>query len=151
MDRSDLPVDKQRLLYFAYGSNMNDKQMAKRCPGAELVGTARVDGLRFAIIGHGVATMISEPLSRVFGAVWNITDDHLRELDVREAVAAGVYRRVTHEVEMPGGMTSVWTYIAASTTFAAPRTGYLETVCEGAKWLGLDDDYAAELASWGAR
>ena len=36
------PIDRK--LYFAYGSNMNDEQMAFRCPDAEAVGTVRLEG-----------------------------------------------------------------------------------------------------------
>ena len=36
----------EKLLYFAYGSNMNLDQMAFRCPDAEVVGVVRVDDYR---------------------------------------------------------------------------------------------------------
>ena len=42
-------------LYIAYGSNMDEEQMAFRCPTATLVGTAIVEGYELSLI-H-----ISEP------------------------------------------------------------------------------------------
>jgi hypothetical protein len=35
--------------YFAYGSNMDEKQMASRCPGSQLVGRARLLAHSFLI------------------------------------------------------------------------------------------------------
>ena len=52
-------------LYFAYGSNINLEQMACRCPAAEVVGSAVLDGYELLFrgnrSGYGVATV--EPLS----------------------------------------------------------------------------------------
>ena len=38
----------EKTLYFAYGSNLNLDQMARRCPDAEPVGRVRLDGYRLA-------------------------------------------------------------------------------------------------------
>jgi len=35
---------KKETLYLAYGSNMNQAQMAFRCPTAEVVGTSELKG-----------------------------------------------------------------------------------------------------------
>ena len=51
-------------LYFAYGSNINLNQMAVRCPAAQVVGPAVLDGYELLFRGNrrgtGVATI--EPL-----------------------------------------------------------------------------------------
>lgn len=52
-----LDVDTRR--YFAYGSNMDRQQMRGRCPGAVLLGTARLPGYRFIINRAGVASVVS--------------------------------------------------------------------------------------------
>ena len=55
----------KRILYIAYGSNMNIRQMAWRCPMAEVVGTARLKGYRLLFRGYkrgAVATV--EPFAR---------------------------------------------------------------------------------------
>lgn len=44
--------------YFAYGSNMDVRQMGQRCPGATLLWTATLGGYRFIINRRGVATVI---------------------------------------------------------------------------------------------
>ena len=48
-------------LYFAYGSNINLEQMAVRCPAAQVVGPAVLDGYELLFRGNrrgtGVATI----------------------------------------------------------------------------------------------
>ena len=39
-------------LYIAYGSNMDEEQMAFRCPTATLVGTAIVEGYRDVVVAE---------------------------------------------------------------------------------------------------
>ena len=55
-------------LYFAYGSNINLEQMADRCPAAEVVGTAVLDGYELLFrgkrSGYGVATIEPQPGDR---------------------------------------------------------------------------------------
>ena len=66
-------------LYFAYGSNINLEQMAARCPAAQVVGPAVLDGYELLFRGNrrgtGVATI--EPLlgSQVHGLLWELWRD----------------------------------------------------------------------------
>ena len=75
-------------LYFAYGSNINLEQMACRCPAAEVVGSAVLDGYELLFrgnrSGYGVATV--EPLSgsQVSGLLWKLTPECERSLDIYE-------------------------------------------------------------------
>ena len=75
-------------LYFAYGSNINLEQMAVRCPAAQVVGPAVLDGYELLFRGNrrgtGVATI--EPLagSQVHGLLWMLTPECERSLDVYE-------------------------------------------------------------------
>ena len=43
--------------YFAYGSNLNVKQMAGRCPGASLKESAWLRGWQYYINGNGYETV----------------------------------------------------------------------------------------------
>lgn len=61
-------------LYFAYGSNINLNQMARRCPGAEVIGPATLNGYRLAFRAQsGVATIIPAPTKQVKGLLWRLT------------------------------------------------------------------------------
>ena len=65
-------------LYFAYGSNINLEQMAVRCPAAQVVGPAVLDGYELLFRGNrrgaGVATIEPLPGSQVHGLLWKLTD-----------------------------------------------------------------------------
>ena len=72
------------MIYFAYGSNMDVEQMARRCPGAEPMGTARLPwfGLRFsgssAGWGGAVAPLVPDPHDWVDGLLYRVNQDHVR-------------------------------------------------------------------------
>ncbi len=66
-------------LYFAYGSNLNKEQMVFRCPGAEPVGQASLDGWELEF--RRVLTIVRKPGGVVEGGLWLITDDNELALD----------------------------------------------------------------------
>lgn len=62
-------------LYIAYGSNMDEEQMAFRCPTATLVGTAIVEGYELMFKGSrtgSYATIEPKEGSIVPVLVWEI-------------------------------------------------------------------------------
>src|SRR5271166_1234955 len=76
--------------YFAYGSNMDTEQMARRCVGAKLLGPAKLDGyaLRFSAFSlnwnGGVADIVPTEGDAVWGLLYSVTDDDIAELDSYE-------------------------------------------------------------------
>ena len=59
-------------MYFAYGSNMNLDQMAYRCPAAEAVCTAKLEGYELFFAGrpgNGVASIRPKQGGTVVGVV----------------------------------------------------------------------------------
>ena len=131
--------------YFAYGSNMDAGEMARRCPGATLIGLGALAGFRFLINSRGVATITPHPGSRVHGVLWSLNSGHLRALDRYEGVHHGLYSRTRVPVRAPTGAVDAWVYIAADSTRGSPRPGYLEGVVTAARRAGLPADYIAEL------
>lgn len=69
----------KQALYFAYGANLNKKDMAHRCPGAKPIGAATLKDHRLTF--RGVADIEAAPGETVHGAVWVIDDQHLARLD----------------------------------------------------------------------
>ena len=68
-------------LYSAYGSNMDEGQMAFRCPGAKLKGVSEIEGYRLIFKGSktgAYATIEKEKGHKVPVVVWEIepTDEH---------------------------------------------------------------------------
>ncbi|MBQ1491264.1 MAG: gamma-glutamylcyclotransferase [Blautia sp.] len=68
-----------RTLYLAYGSNLSVKQMALRCPDAEIVGKAIIPDWRLVFKLH--ADIIPEKGSYVPVLVWSISDKDEAALD----------------------------------------------------------------------
>lgn len=73
-----------RHLYFAYGSNLCVRQMARRCPDAADPRPAVLADHDWLINQRGVATV--EPLAgnQVHGVLWQISDGDLATLDSAE-------------------------------------------------------------------
>ena len=75
-------------LYFAYGSNINLQQMAVRCPDAQVVEPAVLEGYELLFRGNGssfgVATIAPKEGSQVQGLLWKITTYCEMSLDIYE-------------------------------------------------------------------
>lgn len=84
--------------YFAYGSNMDLDQMARRCPGAKFLKKGILVGYRFAIDEARVATIIPDNSGCVEGILWKVGANDLKQLDLYEGVANGCYRRATVDI-----------------------------------------------------
>lgn len=64
--------------------------MRKRCPEAELVSVGTISGWRFRINAHGVATIVPEDESTVWGVVWRLSKRDEQNLDYYEGVDMGL-------------------------------------------------------------
>jgi len=141
--------------YFAYGSNLLHEQMKERCPEAVFVGAGSTDGYRFLINNRrdnkrGVATLASDSGSKVFGAIYRLTEANITSLDKCEGVASGDYEKRTIEaIAMENGETfDCLVYIDPCTELGHPRPGYLEKVLRGARDCGLPSTYINFLESF---
>lgn len=130
---------------------MNLGQMERRCPGAILLGTARLDGYRFVINETGYATIERIQGSHVEGVLWKLLEDHHPILDEYEDHLEGGYDRCWREVH--GSLNEpqmALIYIDhVRTRPSPPNPGYLEIVIEGAIANGLSPDYIDSLREFG--
>ena len=79
----------EHAMYFAYGSNMNLDQMAYRCPAAEAVCTAKLEGYELFFAGrsgNGVASIRPKQGGTVVGVLWKLTEACEKSLDHYEGV-----------------------------------------------------------------
>lgn len=151
-------IDEARLMayevegkmYFAYGSNMDESQMAHRCPTAKLVGRARLDGYKFIINNRGVASIIKSDDSFVDGILWSVFPDDEKALDRYEGISSNFYFKteITLESLRTGEPCSAIVYIASTNSFGQPRPGYLEKIIRAAEKFKFDAKYCAELKKW---
>lgn len=130
--------------YFAYGSNMDTQQMAVRCPGARLIGTARLHEYLFLINAYGVATVVPVPGAIVQGILWELTPDNVDSLDIYEGVEGGLYFKEYVNVESENcSIINALIYIASNSTPAkpAPPSFYLQRIQTAAQKHGFTVDY----------
>ena len=139
--------------YFAYGSNMDADQMALRCPGSQLVGSARLQGYSFLINERGVASVIPAQDGVVHGLLWHITPYDENALDRYEGVAKGYYLKEVFPVHPDDTSVVVQAivYVASNNRPGSPRPGYLEKIVQAGCEHGFPCEYIAELESWMAR
>jgi gamma-glutamylcyclotransferase (GGCT)/AIG2-like uncharacterized protein YtfP len=138
-------------LYFAYGSNMDPKQMASRCPGAVAVGRARLPNYALAFVwdspgwGGGVATVIPSSSREVWGVLWDLTEEHVDALDRYEGVAIGAYTQDHFEVENDQGPVNALIYLATDTREKQPSARYLDALIRGARAFSLPESHIQQL------
>jgi gamma-glutamylcyclotransferase (GGCT)/AIG2-like uncharacterized protein YtfP len=139
-----------KTFYFAYGSNMNQEQMAKRCPGSELGPLARLTGWRYFINGRGYAGVEESPADHALGCLWSLDDEHVAALDRYEGVKGNYYSKETLEVEQleDGSKVSALVYLSVNREYGIPTSDYQGIVVSGAREIGLPADYLAILESW---
>jgi gamma-glutamylcyclotransferase (GGCT)/AIG2-like uncharacterized protein YtfP len=79
------------LHYFAYGANLNQKQMRERCPGSKPLFTAILPNYKLVFVGWsrqwrgGVASVKAYRGERVRGAIYEVSDQCLQRLDRYES------------------------------------------------------------------
>ncbi len=78
-------------LYFAYGSNMQRVAMQGRCPGARVVGPARLNGYRFFVGIDGWGSVKPDSGDSVHGVLWHLTPRDIAALHAYELLHKGLY------------------------------------------------------------
>lgn len=135
-------------LYFAYGSNMDRRQMTQRVSGAQLLGTGRLRGYGLACDkmgrdGSGKANVLAAPGKQVWGVVWELTHEALARLDGFE----GGYRREQIAIRLSEGPTrTCWVYVSDRTDpDLLPNRAYRDRMLRGAREHGLPASWRALL------
>jgi len=151
------------MLYFAFGSNLNPDQMARRCPGHVVVGLAALKDHRLAFPlsshdwGGGVAGVAVAHGSTVWGVVYDLTDEHVAALDRYEGYQGpgndhNLYERERVWVDLtraddgsiPRRVRAEY-YVPRVTNPAPPSRRYLDSIVAGAVHHRLPDEYVAAL------
>ena len=125
-------------LYFAYGSNLNDRDLRYRCPHARPVAPARLEGWR--LVFRRVADIEPAAGRVVPGALWKLSDRDLANLDRYEGVPSHYVRRSV-VADTAAGATSPITYVMARSDPKLPPPGsYLRCIEEGYRHWALPLD-----------
>jgi gamma-glutamylcyclotransferase (GGCT)/AIG2-like uncharacterized protein YtfP len=131
---------------------MDPDHMARLCPGAEAIATARLHEYRVAFVHDegvsegGVATIVEDPLEDVWGVVWSVHVSHLPALDEWEAYPIG-YDRRPFVVDATDPL-QVFAYVANGAHPERPTEDYLSRVLAAAAHHGLPPEYIERLRRW---
>lgn len=145
--------------YFAYGSNLDADRLVNRlgCVPHGVRAWLPDWGLSFSKIvgdGTGYATIDPQPGGLVRGAVMDLSERDLEELDRCEGVAIGHYRRITVNVETDDGPGEALTYVACEDHVdptLRPRADYLDLVVTGLRRFWGDEMADETEVTWGPR
>ena len=113
--------------YIAYGSNMDEGQMAYRCPTAQLLGKTELEDYRLLFKGSktgAYATIEPEEGSRVPVLVWTIEKEDEKRLDRYEGYQVFYYKKDL-EIDLAGKRVTAMAYIMdESREYGKPSEGY---------------------------
>lgn len=126
------------LYYIAYGSNLNLKQMEKRCPTAKVIATTTLKD--FQLLFCGYATIIEKRGKSVQVSVWSIEKDDELNLDVYERFP-DLYRKENVKININGDILVAMVYIINEVVARLPTTDYLDIIKEGYQDMNLDCHY----------
>jgi hypothetical protein len=148
--------DRERVWYFAYGSNMQPGTFAGRrgiAPSRAVA--ARTTGWRLVLdktpivpIGESFANLRAEASAVTYGVAYEITTEDLAHVDLTEGVLIENYRRLEIDLEpLTGGEPRrAFTLVSDKRSEdLLPSTDYMALLIEGAEIHGLPTEWIAML------
>ncbi|WP_432134677.1 MULTISPECIES: gamma-glutamylcyclotransferase [unclassified Streptomyces] len=155
-------------LYAAYAGNLDARLMTRRAPHSPLRATGWLNGWRLTFGGEhwglppagpegaadaglaegwsgALATIVEDPLSQVFVALYDIAAMDEETLDRWEGVGLDVYRRVRVRVHTLDGEEPAWAYVLNGYEGGLPSARYLGEIADAAESAGAPHDYVMEL------
>ncbi len=137
--------------YFAYGSNLDVTQMAKRGVSYTRARPAVLKGFRLDFTAHsdswggGVADVVDDPGGVVEGALYDVTQG-MEALDGYEGVAEGFYRRRWVEVLAAGKPVRALLYeVCDKLPDQPPSHRYMAAIIRGGWENDLSEAYMERL------
>ena len=126
------------MYYFAYGSNLNQRQMRERCPDSEPKFIATLPNYKLVFVGWsrqwrgGVASIRPFRGEKVFGAIYEVSDRNLRRLDSYEGYPRSYTRLNVTVFDEGGEPIKAITYIkSGQSDEAQPSKEYLALIQQG--------------------
>ena len=129
-----------KILYFAYGSNLNHYQMKNiRCFGSKYLKVFFLKNYKL-IFCHpnksnkfGYANILKKKKSKVAGAIWEITREHEKILDNYEQFP-NIYQKEYFYLERK----KIMFYIMKKYIFKYPPKSYIDTINKGYEDCNID-------------
>ena len=144
-------------LYAAYATNLDPQRFADRAPHSPGRGTGWLNGWRLTFGGEDVgwdgplATIVEDPDSQVFVALYDMTPTDEAALDSWEGTDLAIWHKISLRVATLNGSQLAWFYVLNAFEGGVPSAHYLGVVAEAAAAGGAPDDYVTELSQRSCR
>ena len=129
------------MLYFAFGSNLNQKQMKRRCRDSKYIGCYSLKNYKLVFrnyfLGGGVADVQKKKNSSVLGAIYKISKKDERELDIYEDFPKTYIKKYFRLL----GKKVMFYYMPKKTKHVLPSKRYLNLIIQGYKDCGYRNNY----------
>lgn len=116
---------KNKQLYIAYGSNINLKQMAYRCPHSKVVGTSEIKDYELEF--RGVATIVPSKGTSVPVLIWELDERDLPTLNRYEGYPR-LYRQEKMSFDLDGKEVLGMAYLMNYGELSPPSQQYYNTI-----------------------
>ena len=137
----------KEILYFAYGSNLHQKQLAQRCPDAEPFSTALLEN--YALIERGFADIECADGQWVNGALYRISPADLAALDSYEGYPAFYTRKEVLVSDAAGFFHQALVYMMTAEYKKISHRSYSDNyrkICsQGCMQWGIPDLFASKI------
>ena len=129
------------MLYFAFGSNLNQKQMKRRCKDSKYIGCYSLKNYKLVFrnyfLGGGVADIQKDKNSTVLGAIYKISKKDEKDLDVYEDYPKTYIKKYFKIL----GKKVMFYYMPKKTIHVPPSKRYLNLIIQGYKDCGYKNNY----------
>ena len=129
------------MLYFAFGSNLNQKQMKKRCKDSKYIGCYSLKNYKLVFrnfyLGGGVADVQKQKKSTVLGAIYQISKSDEKKLDIYENFPKTYIKKYFKLL----GKKVMFYYMPKKTIQTPPSRRYLDLIIQGYKDCGYKNNY----------
>jgi len=142
------------IYYFAYGSNMDQKQMKQRCPGSVFIDSAILKDYKLAFTIYapkrhcGAADIVNAPGAEVYGLLYTLTVKDLVALDGFEGHPNSYRRFTVRVINTADEKISAETYevVNKATTHQKPSKDYLGKLITAAKAFNFSEEYTKNIS-----
>jgi gamma-glutamylcyclotransferase (GGCT)/AIG2-like uncharacterized protein YtfP len=127
------------MLYFAFGSNLNRKQIKRRCKNSRFISRHILKNYQLVFRSkYGAADIQRKKGSSVLGAVYDINKSDEKKLDAYEEFPK-VYVKKYFKIL---GKKVMFYYMSSKTKQTEPSRRYLSSIIQGYKDCGYKDSHA---------
>ena len=128
--------------YIAYGIDICEEQMKRKCPDAELIGKAMLKN--YALEFKGVASVVPQKDMQVPVLIWKISEADEIRLDICKGIYEGIYQKKTCSIELDDRIIFGIIYTNHSSQVSLPKISYIQKMIHGYEQNGMDVNYIHE-------